>query len=63
MSCRRFDQLLQTLRGDGLMPKEAVAHIGSSGALVQKWDMSAYDMIRVGRLIIDGTSVRNTHRD
>jgi len=50
----RFQQLLKTMKTQKLMPKDAVAHIGSSGTVSQKMHAAMHDMVRVGRLIVDG---------
>jgi len=56
LQLRRFSSVMQTLKQKGLMPDGAVAHIGSSGAVSQGMHDAAFDMVRVGRMLVDGDS-------
>ena len=55
----RFDAFLLKFRGEGLLPADALVHAASSGAVVRGVRRAFYDMVRVGRVVVDG--ITNLH--
>ena len=55
----RFDAFLLKFRGEGLLPAGALVHAASSGAVTRGVRRAFYDMVRVGRVVVDG--ITNLH--
>ena len=52
----RFEKVISELRQQKLLPVTAIRHIGSSGAVSKGMTGAMFDMVRVGRMLVDGDS-------
>lgn len=51
---QRFEDFTRGLRAKGLLPAGALRHLASSGAVAHGLEETFFDMVRVGRFVVDG---------